>query len=256
MDIRKEPQLQAITINRLCDLIELNDQEQRCLAGIFGPVSQIERGGVIRGQGEDVEHVYLLVKGWVTSSILLPEGERQIIRVHLAGDLLGVPSLALETSADTLTAVTGAEVRPVATRDYFRLYSEAPRVAAALFLKAQQERVALMDRLTAVGRTSSGRRLASLLVNLYDRLVPLQPGLDDYFHLPLTQVDLADMLGITPIHMNRVIKMLKATGLIDFSGSKVRLNDVAKLREYSALPLRDWVHTPAWLKEIGAKRAG
>jgi CRP/FNR family transcriptional regulator, anaerobic regulatory protein len=241
--------LQRITFNRLCDLINLDQDECDRFARICSPLAQVERGGIIRAQGEEVEHVYLLAKGWVTSSILLPEGERQIVRVHLPGDVLGTASVVLETAAETLTAVTTAEVHTITIRDYFRLYWEAPRVAAALFLKAQQERVALMDRLTAVGRTSSARRLASLLVHLHDRLGQINQSGDNSFHLPLTQVDLADMLGITPIHMNRVIKTLKSTGFIGLSGSKVTLNDVQRLREFSALPQRDWVRQPAWLRE-------
>jgi CRP/FNR family transcriptional regulator, anaerobic regulatory protein len=239
--------LQPFTLHRLGEFIDLDKDELSRFASICGPRVHVERHTIIRAQGADIDSVYLLADGWVTSSVLLPDGERQIVKIQLSGDILGTPSIVLRSAAETLTAMTPCEIYVINLRDLFSLFWTAPRLATALLMIDLQDRVILMDRLTAIGRTSSARRLASLLLHMHDRLTRLQKIVDASFHLPLTQVDLADVLGITPIHMNRVIKDLKATGLIEIAGNMVTLNDVAKLRAFSALPVRNWVRQPAWL---------
>lgn len=239
--------MQPNTLHRLGEFIDLDEDELSGFENICGARARAKRHTIIRAQGADVESVYLLAEGWVTSSVVLPDGERQIVNIHLPGDLLGMSSIVLSSAAETLTAVTASEFSSIRLPDFFAIFRDNPRVATALLLSVLQDRVTLMDRLIAIGRTSSARRLSSLLLHIHGRLSRLRPNDGASFHLPLTQVDLADVLGITPIHMNRVIKDLKSTGLIDFSGNTVTLNDVVKLRDFSALPVRDWARHPSWV---------
>jgi CRP/FNR family transcriptional regulator, anaerobic regulatory protein len=226
-------------------IFNLDEAECTRFEHACGPRLLFGRHDIIHEEGKQSDSIYLLAGGWVTSSMLLPDGERQIVSIHLPGDLLGMSGTVLALAAETLTAVTAVEVFRISHIDLFSFYREHSRLAAALFLQDQKQSVALIDRLAAVGRTSSARRLTSLLLNIHDRIALTQPDNGAILELPVTQVDLADALGMTPIHMNRVIKELKAANLIDYSRGGFRLNDVQKLRTFSLLPNRNWAeHLP------------
>jgi CRP/FNR family transcriptional regulator, anaerobic regulatory protein len=212
---------------------------------------QFDKQMVIREQGEEVKSIYLLASGWVSSSIILPDGERQIVGLHLPGDLLGVPSTVLASSAESLTALTAVEAYRISMADFFSFFKRQPRLAVAVFLQDQQDDLALIDRLTAVARLSATHRMIAFLLHIHDRLARIRSGPVVSFELPLTQVDLADALGITHVHLNRVIKDLKAAGLIDYARNRVTLKDLARLRTFSSLPSGPHplnVFKPRWLR--------
>lgn len=217
------------------------------LAERAGPPETCPKRSVIRSQGDPVEAIYLLQSGWVISSVDVPTGARQIVKIHLPGDLLGVPSLVLTRAAETLTAATEIVVRRIALEDFAGIFQESPALSALLFMAAQQERVYLMDRMASLGRTPAVSRLAAFLLHVHSRLkTGAQPS--QALDIPLTQDHLADILGLTPVHINRTYRKIEQQGAILRSGRSVTILDVAALREIAALPDRHWVREPAWLK--------
>lgn len=237
--------------DRLLEFFELTSDELDLLERLRGPAARFARHAEIRRAGDKVKGVFLLLEGWVLSSAEMPGGQRQVLKVHMPGDMLGSPSMVLPLAMETLTAVTLATIVPVPLSAFGVLLGQAPRLLAALFLSAQQERVLLSDRLAAVGRATAAQRFAALLVQLYDRLNrgPVDPG-PVSLHLPLTQQDLADLLGITVVHVNRVLKSLVAEGLIARDRNDYRF-DVARLRNFSGIPRREWIRNPSWFRPGG-----
>jgi CRP/FNR family transcriptional regulator, anaerobic regulatory protein len=243
--------LSSVPLRRLVQILNLDEADCFKFEQACGPRLLFGRHEIIQEEGKPADSIYLLAGGWATSSIFLPDGERQIVSIHLPGDLLGMSNTVLALAAETLTAVTAVEVFRISHTDLFSFYRKHPRLAAALFLQDQKQSVGLIDRLAAVGRTSSARRLTSLLLNIHDRIALTQPDNGTILEVPVTQVDLADALGMTPIHMNRVIKELKAANLIDYSRGGFRLNDVQKLRAFSLLPNRNWAeHLPNLVQHV------
>ena len=84
---------------RLGEFASLSSRERAALAGLLEPVQHWPRHHVLRHEGADPSHIYLLTKGWVASSIALASGKQQIVKVHLPGDLMGEPSLCLTATA-------------------------------------------------------------------------------------------------------------------------------------------------------------
>lgn len=212
-----------------------------------GPAEVYPKRAVIRSQGDPVETIYLLQSGWVISGIEVPSGARQIVKVHLPGDLLGVPSMVLTRAAETLTAATEVVVRRIALDDFAGIFQESPSLSALMFMASQQERVYLMDRIVSLGRTPAVSRLAAFLLHIYSRL---KSGAQTptKLEIPLTQDHLADILGLTPVHINRTYRKIEQQGAILRSGRSVTILDVAALREIAAVPDRHWMREPAWLK--------
>jgi CRP/FNR family transcriptional regulator len=184
----------------------------------------------IRREGDPVGHVYFLIGGWVSSSLLMSDGRRQIVKIHLPGDMLGFPSLALEKAGETLDALTDIEFCAIPAVEIGQLFEQYPAVAAGLFLSAQKERVALMQELSWVGSSSSLGRLAAFLLDLYHRLDAAGMVTNQGFDWPLTQTHLGELLGMTAIHTNRMFRQLDKTGYIAREGRHIRVIDMHGLR--------------------------
>lgn len=234
--------------HRFCEFIELTADEREGLALLHGPVMRVERGQVIRRSGESVHEVFFLIDGWVISSLDLPEGERQIVKVHLPGDMLGSPSMTLEAAAETLTAITPVVVSRVSLSAIGRLFTTAPRLAAALFMSVQQERVILMDRIASLGRSTASQRLAAFLLHMYDRMRVRDPAQGLTLSMPLTQENIGDITGLTAVHVNRTLRQFDEDGLVLCRRQSFTILDLPKLRKLSALPERQWARRPAWLE--------
>ncbi|WP_231567924.1 Crp/Fnr family transcriptional regulator [Sphingobium herbicidovorans] len=221
--------------------------ELAILASLAGPVQSVARHRTIRREGDRPQSVYMLVEGWVLSSITLADGSRQILKVHLPGDILGAPSIALDRAAETLTALTPTRLRTIGLSALGGLFTRAPHLAALLFLSAQQERVILMDRLCSIGRTSAECRLAAFLVHLHDRLKLITPDVGARFDHPLTQEQIGDIIGLTAVHVNRVFRALEDRKLILREGHGIELLDMAALRKLSGVPARTLAQDLSWL---------
>jgi CRP-like cAMP-binding protein len=147
-------------------------------------------------------------------------------------------------------ALTRVTVLVIPSDRLSQIFSNRPRLAAAMFLSAQQERIWLMDRLMSVGRTTAVQRLAAFLLSLHERLSALGAHPADRFELPLSQEEVANVLGITGVHANRTFAQLDATGLVARSGRSITLLDVPGLRSFSCVPKREFRRNPPWVQKL------
>lgn len=214
------------------------------------------RREVIRAQGDPVNEVYLLTKGWVACSMSVLNGRRQIVKINLEGDLLGVPSLCLTRAALSFETLTPSVVQVISLEAFGKLFMEMPRLALSMFLLTQQERVLLMDRLASVGQTKAVQRLSAFLIHIYERLRQIDCIDGQSFTLPLTQNELAEIVGLTFVHVNRSLRELDRRGLIERSGKRITLTDLAALRDLAGLPERCFVKDPQWSDYRLPRQAG
>jgi CRP/FNR family transcriptional regulator, anaerobic regulatory protein len=237
--------MRNLPLHRFDEFVPLTAREIELIESVAVARLQLRRHDVIRSQGDPVREIYLLSDGWVGCCVDVAAGTRQMVKVHLPGDMLGTPSLTLSSGAETLIALTRATVGVVPIHAFSRLFTDNPRIATAMYLAAQKERVFLMDRLTSVARTSAAQRLAAFLLNVYDRLTVV--GLDDpKFELPLSQDQLADVIGITAVHANRTLFQLQESGLIARKGKSISLLDIPALRSFGAMPQRRFERSRDW----------
>jgi CRP-like cAMP-binding protein len=243
--------LNPLPLHRFQEFIAPDPAEVALLDSICGRVEHLPARALLHRQGERVGRIHLLLRGWVSSSVAVPGGEQQIVKIHFPGDMLGTPSIVVDRAAETLTALTPVSVRAIRFEDLGRVFGEAPRLSAVLFLSSQLERVALMDRLTSIGRTRAISRLAAFLVQTHDRLRLIEPDRAAVLDLPLTQSELADLLGITPVHMNRTFRELDLTGFIGRRRMHIELRSIADLRALAHLAGHRTRRDYGWLQRSG-----
>lgn len=244
--------MDPLPLFRFQEFIDPDPAELALLDSICGRVDHLPVRALLHRQGDRVGRIYLLVRGWVSSNVAVPGGEQQIVKIHFPGDLLGTPSIVVERAAETLTALTPISVRSIRYEDFGRVFVEAPRLGAVLFLSGQLERVALMDRLTSIGRTRAVSRLAAFLVQTHDRLRLVEPDRPPVLDLPLTQSELADLLGITPVHMNRTFRELDLTGFIARRRMHIELRSLVDLRALAHLTGHRTRRDHGWLQRSGS----
>lgn len=239
-----------LPIHRLKEFASLTPGELARIRDLAEAPVRLPRHAIIRREGEPAQAVWLLSDGWAASSMLLSDGERQILKLHLPGDMLGTTALCVIGAPDTLTALTPVTVHRIPTQAFGALFMSNPRFAACMFLSAQRERVALMDRLATVGRMSALERLGALLLDLSDRLAALAGAASDSFDLPVTQQQIGDYLGLTGVHVNRMIRQLEVDGIILRDRHRITIPDRQRLRSLAGVQDRRLAHEPDWLKAV------
>lgn len=239
--------MEPVPLERFCEFVRPSPAELDVLADATACRREFKRRQVITRQGDPVTEVYLLRHGWVTGSIEVDFNRRQLVKIHLPGDIAGLPSIALAHAAETLVAVSPATVDVIPLERLGRLFERAPRLALSLFVHSQRERVLLIDHLAAVAQTAAVQRVCALLLHVYRRLKLFGECTDQLIKWPLSQEHMAQGAGLTSIHVNRTLRELQRKGIIAREGRRIRLLDIDRLNELAALPDRTFVREPAWL---------
>ncbi|WP_375427918.1 Crp/Fnr family transcriptional regulator [uncultured Sphingomonas sp.] len=205
-----------------------------------GEARTVLRGERLHLAGEPSAYVHLLVKGWVGRSRSTEAGDAAFTAVHIGGDIVGADGLVNERVDDDLFTLSGGVIRKLPADVVRDAVARDPAVAASLLRLLAAETGFLREALFAVGRLSSGERLATFLLQTFHRLVRaglLSPDARR-FPLPLTQTQLAAVTGVTAVHLNRVLHMLRNVGCVEVGGGFVRIDDMAALkRETHAGPV-------------------
>jgi CRP-like cAMP-binding protein len=218
-------------VERLEKHLSLTLAEQKALERLEENQRKVKRGAMIQRANDPVTELFVLRAGRVMSFVILPDGSRQILRVYFAGDFIGSASTVYKKAPESLIALSDVVLCPFDKHALRILLSEHPRVAALMFMLSQTERVALTDRLASLGRSSARARVAAFLLDIIDRLRLMDDSISDTFDLKLTQEEIGDAVGLTSVHVNRMIRQMEADKLISRNNGAITLLDEKRLEE-------------------------
>ncbi|MES2337394.1 MAG: Crp/Fnr family transcriptional regulator [Pseudomonadota bacterium] len=209
----------------LGERVDLTASETAALSRLEDRTRDIRRGAILQRENEPCSELYVVRRGLLMSYVLLDDGSRQILRFHFPGDLIGVPGMIYHESPESIAALVDSEVCPFDKAALSRLFLDHPRIAALILVLNQVERVALTDRLAALGRTSAKARVAALILDLRDRTRAADRTIGDTFTLGLTQEEVGDATGLTAVHVNRMLRQLEEDGLIRREAGRMTICD-------------------------------
>lgn len=238
-----------LSLHRFEEFGPLEPAERQAIAALGEAPRHFKRNALIRAEGVPATSFFLLVDGWVSSALTMPDGSRQILKVHLPGDALGTPSMCMVRTVEELTALTYAIVINVPLERFGQLFESHPRLAARFLLSVQLERVALMDRIASISHTSGQARVAAFILDLTERLEPLGMVHNGSFHMVLTQEQVGDVVGLTTVHTNRSLRAIEKLGLIARSGQRFTIIDREGLESLAARPRRERLSGQSWLPQ-------
>ncbi len=222
--------LQSPLTRKLSAHIALSDTDEAALARFNRRRRSFQSGHEMVHEGQANPSAFVLAEGWACSYKLLPDGQRQIVDFRIPGDFLGLRSILLRTSDHSIEAVTRIEVSEVFKADLLDAFSDAPRVAAAVLWAASRDEAMVVEHLVNLGRRSAEERMAHFLLEIGARLNLVGMGDQTGFDCPLTQYHLADALGLSAVHVNRVLRQLREEGLVTFQKGRVAFDDFARLK--------------------------
>jgi len=213
----------------LSELVDLTQGERKALENLEERQRHVRRGAILQRENETRGELYILRKGLMMSYVLLDDGSRQILRFLFPGDMLGVSGVIYREAPETLCALSDCVVSPFERSQLAALITSHARLSAMILVYCQIERVALTDRLAALGRTSAKARVAALLLELRNRLRATDKSISNAFSLGLTQEEVGDATGLTAVHVNRMLRQLEEEGMIARENGRVTLVDESSL---------------------------
>jgi CRP-like cAMP-binding protein len=182
-------------------------------------------------EGQTDHRAWILLEGWANCYKLVPSGGRQIISFPLPGDFMGLRSVLLRTADHSFASLTDAVVSDVSRQRIIEVFQEFPRVATAILWATSRDEAMVVEHLVNIGRRSAIERLAHLFLELGQRLQMAGLVSSTEFACPLNQYVLADALGLTAIHVNRVLRQLRERKLITLKAQQVIIHNLDGLRE-------------------------
>jgi CRP-like cAMP-binding protein len=217
-------------IAKLEVIASLSEEDRHVLWDLCRDVREVRARHDILSDGERPDHVHIILSGWAARYKMLPDGSRQITAFLIPGDFCDLHVTILREMDHAIFALTPATVASIPHQAMQDLPLNRPELARALWWATLVDEAVLRAWIVNIGRRDAYRGIAHLMCELHARMRNV--GLVDKgrFSLPLTQEELADALGLTPVHVNRVLQRLRAEQLITLEGRVLTLEDPVGLR--------------------------
>ncbi len=245
-------QAQNALVRKLSNFVQLSPGEMECLAQLQSVRQKVAAATDLVNEGQTGHRAFILQTGWAYCYKMLPDGGRQVITFLLPGDFMGLRSVLLRTSDHSFATFSDAVVSPVPVRRMTEVFKEFPRLAMAVLWAASRDEAMVVEHLVGIGRRSAIERVAHFFLELGQRLQLIGMATETKFECSLNQYLLADAVGLTAIHVNRVLRRLRELGLITVKAHHVVIDDVKglmKLAGYDSSYLDQ--PRPPWVETVG-----
>jgi CRP-like cAMP-binding protein len=205
--------------------MELDEHDEQAVLGLPYSTKRLGLGQYIVRDGEKPTHSCLLLRGFAYRHKVTGEGGRQIMSIHMKGDVVDLQNSLLRRSDHNVQALTNIEVAYIPVEAVRDLAFDRPNVGKAMWYETLVDASIFREWTLNVGRRDARTRTAHMLCEFAMRLQVAGLGEQLDYEVPMTQDQLADALGLTSVHVNRTLKALEADGLIDRTRRSVRIGD-------------------------------
>lgn len=216
---------------RLRYYADIGDRELAALKALKGGFEDFASGEDLINRGERPSEAFIVEKGWAARNVTLRDGRSQILNFMLPGDVFDLQVFVADKADHTITAITSVRVFQVERRALLSLFDGGTRAGAAFWWCALQEEAILREQIVRNGRRSARERVAHLILELHRRAIIAGEAEGESFVMPISQALLADALGLSFVHVNRVLRELHHAGCIERNRTILTLKDRARLRE-------------------------
>jgi CRP-like cAMP-binding protein len=201
-------------IAKLSRVLALSDGDQDALQALCRDVRQVVARHDIISDGDRPNGVHLILEGWACRYKTLRTGKRQITALLLPGDFCDLHVTVLDRMDHAIGTITVTKFAYVDRTQFGTLTDKRSQILRALWWTTLVDEGVLRAWLVSMGARSARERLAHLVCELLTRMHNIGLAPDNDFAMPLTQTDLGDALGLTSVHVNRVVKQLSADGVL------------------------------------------
>ena len=235
-----QPSANPLT-RKLSHYAPLSEADRQCLDNLIALEESLPADVDIVAEGMVPRSIYVLKAGMAIRYRSLPDGGRQIMTFLIPGDFCDVHAFLLKTMDHSVATITPVRIAPIARNDMLDLFSQRPRISAALWWSSLQEEAILRERIVSLGRRDARGRIAYMLCELLWRHAAVGLTNGGTFVLPLTQMELGDTLGLTPVHVNRILKEFRQRGMITIKRKMINLLDIEGLQDIAGFD-KEYLH--------------
>ncbi len=218
-------------LQRLMHAAELGSQEIEALEELCRQPRDIAAKKYLARDGDEIVSFPVVLSGWAARYQILRNGARQITRLLLPGDAFYFDSSPDGTAIEEVVTLSSCRIVNILHADMQRAIDRFPAIGEAMRGYGSMENAVLSSWVVNIGRRDALERMAHLLCECYFRLALVEGVEDEQFFFPLTQDDLADVLGLTPVHINRKLQQLRQEGLITLRSKQLSILDLRELQQ-------------------------
>lgn len=217
---RKLERRDTLTADERLALIEAAGEERNFAAG----------ADLVR-EGQRPQVSTLVIEGFTTRYRLLSDGQRQITAIHVPGDFVDLHSFVLKEMDHSVGALSRCRTIMFPHERLTHITEQHPHLTRVLWLMTLLDGAIHREWLVAMGRRSAPQQMAHLICELYVRLGVTGLVRDSTFTLPITQIELGDALGLSAVHVNRVLQELRTENLFTWQGHTIHILDWPRLQD-------------------------
>jgi CRP-like cAMP-binding protein len=210
---RKESALEPL-VRKLSYRTRLDERDRAAILALPHTVKSMEPHQYVVREGDRPTHSCLLLEGFSIRHKCVVGGKRQIMALHMRGEMVDLENSLLGQADHNVQMLTAGKVAFIPKDEITRIAFEYPTVGQAMWLDTLVDGSIFREWIANVGRRDAQTRVAHVLCEFALRLKHAGLGDESGYHLPMTQEQIADVAGLTSVHVNRSIKNLESEGLI------------------------------------------
>ncbi|WP_407493448.1 Crp/Fnr family transcriptional regulator [Pseudooceanicola sp. MF1-13] len=237
--------------SRLARYGTLSVEEQEFVARMEESERRVKKGEVILPANQPLDELFVVKEGWAVERSRARNGRQQSLRIILPGEVVGLSNLGVRLAGNDVVMATEGVVCPFPKDHMTAVYHKAPRLSALFTAITGLDSVTMGDRLALMGSGTARERMAHFLVDLHERLLVVNPDIGRRFRLPLRQVDIGEVLGLTKVYVNRMLKAFTDEHLIEIQRPYVRLLQPDVLKEIAGYTNRHDLIDHSWFPNAG-----
>jgi CRP-like cAMP-binding protein len=229
---------------KLCGSRMISPDEVNALRALPMRTQRLKAGASVVTEGQLVSECGVLISGYACRHKVAKDGGRQIVSFHVPGDLLDMQHLWLETADHNVQVITDANVAFVPVTALRQLVEDHPALGVALWQDSLLDASVFREWVLNVGRRDAKTRIAHMLCEFVARSEAAGLGGPSDQVIPMTQEHIGDATGLTPVHVNRMLRTLREEGALKGSGRDLQVADWKCLKQ-SAEFRGDYLHLAA-----------
>ena len=202
-------------VDKLTYRTKLSAEDRAAILELPFTVKTLERNQFVVRERELATQSCLMLSGFSIRSKLVATGNRQIVAIHMKGEMVDLQNSMLKVADHSVQMLTSGKVAMIPREAINRVTLERPTIGLAMWIDTLVDASIFREWIANVGRRDARTRIAHLLCEFSLRLKSAGLGDETGYELPMTQEQLADATGLTSVHVNRTIKALQKEGLIE-----------------------------------------
>jgi CRP-like cAMP-binding protein len=229
---RSSPAALEPLVNKLAYRRKLSGEDRAALLALPHTIKTLEANHYVVREFDLAKHCCVMLSGFSVRHKIVVGGERQIVAIHMKGEMVDLQNSYLGHADHSVQMLTAGMVAMIPVNEIDRLAFERPEIGRAMWIDTLVDASIFREWISNIGRRDARTRIAHLLCEVSLRLEVAGLGEQTEYRLPMTQDQLADATGLTPVHVNRTLKALEAEGLIERTNPRsIHIGSWKKLTE-------------------------